>query len=122
MQKIKLQNNQSSRVFILKDSSPINVSIEEHFKANYKTMDIDLFSRPYSLNDFRENIKTISKIKTIPKAQLNILRSLLLNESPKLAIFNIRYQTAKTAELWKNILGMILLNGAIFYSKSKWTI
>lgn len=114
--RLSYKNNQSSVSFLtLKDSSPINVSIEEHFKANYKTMDVDLFSRPYSLNDFRENIKTISKIKTIPKAQLNILRNLLLNESPKLAIFNIRYQTAKTAELWKNILGNDITEWSKFF-------
>lgn len=104
---------------ILKDSSPLNTSIEEYIKTNYETAEICYTPRPYLFNDFKGNIEIISKIKSIPKTQLNIIKDLLLKESPRTALLNIRYQTVKMVDLWKNVLGNNIIKWSDFFLQRK---
>lgn len=90
---------------IIRDSSPLNVSIEEYIKVNYETLETYYTLRPYLFDDFKESIKIITKLRSIPKTQLNIIKELLLKESPRTALLNIRYQTIKMIDVWKNVLG-----------------
>jgi CRISPR-associated protein Cmr2 len=113
------ENKSAVDFLILKDSSPLNVSIEEYIKTNYETPEICYTSRPYPFDDFKKNIEVISKIKSIPKTQLNIIKELLLKESPRTALLNIRYQTVKMIDLWRNVLGNNIIEWSDFFLQRK---
>jgi hypothetical protein len=104
--KLSYKTNKTAVNFlILKDSSPLNVSIEEFIKANYKTpSDFHKTLRPYVIDDFREELLDfLPKFKVVPNTQLNLIKELILNETPLVASLNIRYQTARMKEIWEKV-------------------
>lgn len=105
---------------VLKDSSPLNILIEEYIEANYKKEFFHMTLRPYTMGDFREKlIDPLLKLKEIPKAQLNIIKDLILNESPPVALLNIRYQTVKMRKKWEIVLGKRVTEWGDFFIKKE---
>ena len=90
---------------VLKDSSPLNVSIEDYIKTNYKAQtNFHKTLRPYTVNNFREGVlKFLPKFKGIPNAQLNLIKDLVLDEMPRVALLNIRYQMARMRARWQKV-------------------
>jgi len=105
--KISYRTEQSAINFlVLKDSSPLNISIDEYLKAYYYDSKTFFYKtlRPYILNDFRKDIlRFLGKFKDMPNAQLNLIRDLIVNETPQVARLNIRYQMARMSEKWQGV-------------------
>ena len=92
---------------VIKDASPLNVSVSELRELHFRREDpdrwtLDLTDRPVTVSRFREMLDDIRKLRQagVAQSQLYQIKTLLTQENPSVAALNIRYQWLRV-ESWK---------------------
>jgi len=99
-------NPQSAIDFaVLTDSSPLNTEISELRRSLYfrreearkvKQIELNLLSRPYTLDEFSEFLDSARKLKThVSKSQIQLMRGFVQNDARRVAELNFLYQVAR---------------------------
>lgn len=99
-------NPQSAIDFaVLTDSSPLNTEISELRRSLYvrlekvgklKQIELNLLSRPYTLDEFSEFLDRARKLKThVPHSQIHLMRGFVQNDARRVAELNFLYHVAR---------------------------